>query len=238
MRAYAARRWMSENLQIRRARAPRWNERFNVKQKLRAFDLSDLESVSAERLGEMATMPSLRAYGGPWKLPRWPQERRLQKQIRASWRSWTTAHRLHPRVHRSMDPHLHGHFVRLRLPECPPEWAAQEDHFSQVLSKPRCFVPDDRDAQKCWPVKLRELVAYLTHALQVDPMWKFRSEISIDMVMGWCFARAELGLPTWLRQRARAPGRKLSAPICSHSSNPSATPMEANGLAPSPSTPA
>ena len=211
IRAFPARLWIQERLRIQPARAKVWFDRINGKRKLQAFDPERLLARSHAGIGAAAGMPSLQAHGAPWRLPVWPKQRHVRRQLIRAWKDWTCSHRLHPRVRRSLASHLYGGFARQCVPPCPPAWHAQECEFAHILSSSDAFLPDDRDSQKVWSVAVDELFAHLVNAINVDPMWTMAPDFRRKYVLAWGYARAYACLPSWLLGRA-APRSQGTAP--------------------------
>ena len=62
---------------------------------------------------------------------------------------------------------------------------------------------DDRDAGKGWVAEQVDVAARLKQALEEDTaVWRQRPDVAPWAARVWCWARSELGLPSWVNLAA------------------------------------
>ena len=58
---------------------------------------------------------------------------------------------------------------------------------------------------RVWAAHGVDLARHLVQAVDQDPMWRFRPELSEQDVVSWMWARAQEALPAWLRGPSQLP---------------------------------
>ena len=95
---------------------------------------------------------------------------------------------------------------RYEAPSQPLLWRVFEADMAQAKQGTECLIPDDRDPSKAWVAQPLELAAYLLLQVLQDPQWRVRMDLDADSVLTWLYARAELGLPSFLKRLLRPKG--------------------------------
>ena len=85
--------------------------------------------------------------------------------------------------------------------------------MKESLSPGTFRVGDDRDPAKVWIMNRTDLNWTLLKGVLEDPLWSIRGSLTYKQVEIWGYARAQLGLPSFLRRRPGRPGRKLFPPV-------------------------
>ena len=213
IRTASVREWLRSHLRIRKGRPDRWVDKVNSKKGVRDFSFEWRHSDPSE-IGRACTTGSLRAVTAPWRLPVWHSPATLWRQCSARWADWARRVRLPFRVLRKgkhVWSECRAHAIPAGAP--PTEWRQYEARMKASLSPGSFRVGDDRDPSKVWFMNKADLNWGLLKGVLEDPLWTIRGDLTYKMVEIWGYARAQLGLPGFLRRRAGRPGRKLFPPL-------------------------
>ena len=207
-----ARDWLSHRLRVVPGRKRRWAEVINCKKVCASFNKSDFLALGAVGMGSLATMPSLRAHVGPWRLPRLPTVLALHRQLRSQLHQWCMGHRIPARARHSMRAGLERVLPSIQVPERPPQWLSFEAELKDAVHTAECVVQDDKDPTKVWTVQPAELQARILSDIVKDSGWVVQPAFTKEMVQAWSYSRSCLGLP-WFLRRPRGRARPTGLPL-------------------------
>ena len=192
-----------QHLRVLPGKQERWDNLIDAKKAFQKFDKKNVECSAWElhKLGKKLCMPSLVAFSGAWRLPRWPRQRHVARGLRGVWRTWTEQHRLPARVHRIPAGRLESMMAQLYIPDPPKEWTKMEERMEAARLPNRCLVQDDRDRTKVWSVKPSELVYNVLYNIALDPAWKILPTVDVQELGALGYAKGVLGLPAFLTTR-------------------------------------
>lgn len=138
--------------------------------------------------------------------------RAVEASARSALARWADRRRLHPRIRKHGFQILHS---KLRLseicvPEPPAAWASMERILSEATPQDPedVLIGDDKDRHCVWRAWGPDVCRYLLQAVDQDPQWARRVDISRDDTRVWMWARAVACLPTWLRTVRMLPRMK------------------------------
>ena len=209
-----SRMWIVARLRVCFFKARIWHSTLRVKADIESFDLAQLRHQTKEELGQLATMPSLRAITAPWRLGRWPTTAHVRRQTILQSRCWTRQCQLPSRARGALTTFWLEFLGAWHLPRPPETWREYELVMRGAAKRGRTLVPDDRDPAKAWSVRTEELVCHLLVSTLEDKMWSQRPGIQPAGVLQWLHGRAFLGIPGFLRKHVRPTGdRQCSAPL-------------------------
>ena len=197
-----ARKWLSDNVRVFPSKVHRWKSRVNAKSVLSRTCLSDLHRFSKDELSRMCTMPSLRACHAQWRLPIWPTRARVRGLLRGAWNTWAQSHRLPFASIRLGNRRMAVGLDDANVDLPPLRWQQFEEELEQVVAGSPCIIHDDKLASKAWSCNPLEFFASLLASLAEDPLWSIHSELSVEDVKAASYAKALLGIPSYLRSRA------------------------------------
>ena len=122
IRCEPARRWLQEYITFAHGRQQTWRSHINAKHCFKRARAEDFLGMSAEELGSLVRLGSLRAHVGPWRLPKWPVLEDVRAQVDQSWQSWGRFHRVPLRSVRCAQKQFYQQFLVIALPEVPERW--------------------------------------------------------------------------------------------------------------------
>ena len=95
--------WLLDSFRVIPGKKQRWNEAINCKGQFQKFDVKSVLALPSGEVGRLISMPTLQAYPGPWRLPKWPVQHSVSSEFRRSWKQWVALHRIPAKVARKGD---------------------------------------------------------------------------------------------------------------------------------------
>ena len=154
----------------------------------------------------------LRSAGGPWRLPVWPTFRRVRSALSIKFAEWSDWVRLPPRVRNACGSTIWRAMSRFQLPRPPSAWEAVEFGLRSSKNLHGVVVDDDKTPGKAWTIPAIQLKCLMLAQLLADSSWVLQHAMSPRLVLDWMFARARLGLPSFLLKWPQTPRRQATAP--------------------------
>ena len=102
MRCGPARRWVQENLEVRKTSCKRWLRFFNGKRILRDTLSEKFKEWNVDMFPEALVLRSLRPVPGYWRLPVWEQAEDINSECFSCLRSWSFRTRIPQRIHNQL----------------------------------------------------------------------------------------------------------------------------------------
>ena len=201
MRCGPARRWVQENLEVRKTSGKRWLRFFNGKRILRDMLSEEFKEWDVDTFAEALVLRSLRAVQGVWRLPVWEQAEDINSECFSCLGSWSFRTRIPQRIHYQLYGTMCGILGSIHQVRAPPaQWAELEVPLRAALRHSDVLLADDREANKAWCVDRKELFLYLTSQLLQDMhTWTFRPGLQEKDVCALLLTKSILGLPNWIR---------------------------------------
>ena len=204
-----ARRWMREHFRVRFGRTELWAHKVNASATFRRAH------VHAEPHPPGCPLPfpiCLQALGGEWRLPRWPDAEAVSRALCREWMAWTGRLHMPSAIRHRGSRVLLTRAAAFRIPARPPLWQGQETHLQQQLRRVRgqVLAADDRRPDRIWAGDRGQLMAYYLAAADADPGWHRQPQLTDADGRAWQWARAQAGLPVFLRPRAPSLGSTRS----------------------------
>ena len=160
-----ARHWLRAHLRVAFAKRERWDGAVDVARRC-ASAAPEIRAMHQQQ-GELHDLQAIQA---PWKLPVWPTERAVARQVQRAWRDWAARAAI-PKGTRMQGGLAWAQCLReVPVPPPPATWTELQEPLERAVANlgGKTLVHDDRDKGKCWSVPLGSLASHLEAALEAD----------------------------------------------------------------------
>ena len=199
MRCGPARRWVQENLDVRKTSGKMWLRFFNGKRVLREMLSEEFKEWDVDKFAEALVLRSLRAVLGVWRLPVWEHAEDINSECFSCLGSSSFRTRISQRVHNQLYGTMCGILESIHQVRAPPAlWGELEVPPRAAVRDSDVLLADDREANKAWCVDRQELFLYLTSSTVTrlahldTPEWASRERRLHTSPHQVCFG------PSWL----------------------------------------